>query len=71
MTEGNVPHEHGLEIDARLAEFEERCAAAMRRVFDSAKACNEVYFALSLMPEFRGMQDRRWNTAEEAKVAFQ
>jgi hypothetical protein len=59
------------DIQARVDDFESRCSEAWRNLFAAAKDRNEVYFAISLMPEFRGMQDAGWSTAVEAKVAFQ
>ena len=59
------------EIDAHLGAFEARCRDAWHRLFSAARDRNEVYFAISLMSEFRGMQDAGWNTAEESKAAFQ
>jgi hypothetical protein len=40
------------------------------QLFGFARARDEVDFALSLAPEFRGAQDTGWNTAEEAQYAF-
>jgi len=53
------------------AAFYEKAKLAFHKLFDAAKAKNELHFALSLAPEFRGMQDAGWNTAMEAQVAFQ
>jgi hypothetical protein len=55
---------------ANLA-FYEKAKQAFRKLFDSAKAKNELHFAFSLSAEFRGLQDPGWNTAMEAQVAFQ
>ena len=49
-----------------LEEFSERCKSAWNDLFGAAKAQEEVQFALALCPEFRGMQDPGWSTAEEA-----
>lgn len=43
---------------------------ALRKLFDAAKGKNELHFALSLSPEFRGEQDAGWCTAEESFRAF-
>jgi len=51
--------------------FYEKAKLAFHKLFDSAKAKNELHFALSLAAEFRGTQDAGWNTAMEAQVAFQ
>ncbi len=53
------------------AAFYEKAKSAFRKLFDAAKAKNELHFAFSLALEFRGMQDAGWNTALEAQVAFQ
>ena len=55
---------------ANLA-FYEKTKLAFSKLFDSARARNELHFAFSLAPEFRGLQDAGWNTALEAQVAFQ
>ena len=51
--------------------FYEKAGKALRHLFESAKAKNELHFALSLAPEFRGMQTAGWNTTEDTHVAFQ
>ena len=51
--------------------FYEKGKLAFRKLFDSAKARNELHFAFSLAPEFRGLREAGWNTAMEAQVAFQ
>lgn len=51
-------------------KFLEKSDAAFRELFEKAKAANELQFAYSLMPEFRGMRDAGWNTAIEAHRAF-
>lgn len=53
------------------AEFFAKAERAMRDLFEKAKAAHELHFAMALMPEMRGMQDGGWNTAEEAKNAFE
>jgi len=50
--------------------FYEKAERAMRELFEKARATQELHFAMALMPEFRGMQDAGWNTAEEALNAF-
>ncbi|NIC04860.1 hypothetical protein [Billgrantia bachuensis] len=42
----------------------------LRELFDKARDTNELQFAFSLSPEFRGLQDAGWNTAHDAIVAF-
>lgn len=48
----------------------EKAEVALHRLFDAARARNELHFALSLGLEFRGAQDPGWNTAEDAQRAF-
>lgn len=50
--------------------FFEKAEAGLRQLFELAKAKNELHFALSLAPEFRGCQGPGWNTAEDAHSAF-
>lgn len=50
--------------------FYEKADKAFRGLFEVAKTKNELHFALSLSPEFRGAQDAGWNTAADAHVAF-
>jgi hypothetical protein len=51
-------------------EFFSGANVALRDLFEKAKAAQELHFAMSLMPELRGMQDAGWNTAEEAILAY-
>lgn len=51
--------------------FYEKAKLAFKKLFDLAKAKNELHFAFSLAPEFRGLRDAGWNTALEAQIAFQ
>jgi hypothetical protein len=69
--DGNQSRLVNVELQSQLDNFEARCSEAWRYLFETAKNHNEVYFAISLVPEFRGMQDVGWNTAEEAKKAFE
>ncbi len=50
--------------------FFEKAETSLRALFDLARSKNELHFALSLNPEFRGCQDPGWNTAHEARIAF-
>jgi hypothetical protein len=50
--------------------FHAKAEKALRQLFDSAKAKNELHFALSLNAEFRGLQAPGWSTAAEAQAAF-
>lgn len=58
-------------MDECTDEFFELAEKAFRDLFDKAKAINEVQFALSLCPEFRGSQDPGWCTWEETNKAFE
>ena len=51
-------------------KYYERLEICLRGLFDRAREANELHFACSLSPEFRGAQDVGWNTAHEAVVAF-
>ena len=50
--------------------FFEKSERAFRDLFDRAREKNEVQFAFSLNPEFRGEQDAGWSTADDTYVAF-
>src|SRR5713226_8779954 len=50
--------------------FFEKTERAFRDLCDRARAKNELHFALSLNPEFRGEQDAGWSTADDAQKAF-
>src|ERR1700675_1448313 len=50
--------------------FFEKIERALRDLFDRARARNEIHFAHSLVPEFRGEQDVGWSTADDAHLAF-
>jgi hypothetical protein len=43
---------------------------ALRKLFESAKAANEIDFAFALEPEERGFHDAGWSNAGETFVAF-
>lgn len=55
---------------AENEEFFEKTERAFRDLCDRARAKNELHFALSLNPEFRGEQDAGWSTADDAHMAF-
>ena len=55
---------------AENEKFFEKSERAFRDLFDRARAKNELHFALSLNPEFRGEQDTGWSTADDAHIAF-
>ena len=52
------------------AVYLEKAEASFRELFELAKVRNELHFALSLAPEFRGCQGPGWSTAEDAHSAF-
>lgn len=55
-----------LENETFLAKTE----AALIRLFEAAKNKNELHFALSLTPEFRGIQGPGFNSADECFAAI-
>jgi len=50
--------------------YYDKAIRALTDLFEKAKAAHELHFMMALLPEFRGMQDGGWNTAEEAVRAF-
>ncbi len=50
--------------------FFDKVERSFRDLFTRARATHELHFAMSLMPEMRGMQDAGWNTAEDTHRAF-
>jgi len=50
--------------------FIEKTEDAFRALFDAARSKNELHFAFSLAPEFRGEQGPGWCTWEETNRAF-
>lgn len=63
-----TPESEALKIENEV--FLAKADTAFRELFEKARAANELQFAFSLMPEFRGCQDAGWNTAVEAHRAF-
>lgn len=57
-------------FEADNEAFFDKVEIAFAELFELAKSKNELHFALSLNPEFRGMQDAGWSTAEETIYAF-
>ena len=55
---------------AENEKFLRKSERAFRDLFDRARAKNELHFALSLNPEFRGEQDAGWSTADDAHIVF-
>ena len=67
MTESLDPQDPlAPENEAFFAKLER----TLRDLFDRARARNELHFALSLNPEFRGEQGPGWSTADDAHRAF-
>jgi hypothetical protein len=52
-------------------QYTQRAEDAFRQLFELAKSKNEVQFALSLAPEFRGEQGPGWSAREETDRAFE
>jgi hypothetical protein len=50
--------------------FYDKAVRALRELFEKAKTKHELHFAMALMPEFRGIQDAGWSTAEEAVHSY-
>ncbi|MDE0383010.1 MAG: hypothetical protein OXI22_03930 [Defluviicoccus sp.] len=59
------------ELNSSHAEYLDRCQTSWNELFDAAKEREELQFAFALCPEFRGMQDPGWSTAEEASRALE
>ena len=58
------------DLRAGNQRFYDKADAAFRALFETAKARNELHFALSLNPEFRGLRDAGWSSAQEVNVAI-
>jgi hypothetical protein len=63
-------HGHEASPDAVMEAYAARCTAAWQELFFAARGKEEMQFAMALNPEFRGMQDAGWSTAEEASRAL-
>lgn len=59
---------HQDQLASENTAFYAKMERAFRTLFDAAK--NELHFAFSLNPEFRGLRGPGWSTADEARVAF-
>lgn len=51
-------------------EFFEKTEQAFKKLFDAAKAKNELDFAFALEPEERGYQNSGWSSAAETFITF-
>jgi len=58
------------DLEKENRAFHEKAAESLRHLFGAAKKKNELHFALSLMPEFRGLRAAGWNTTEDTHHAF-
>lgn len=58
------------ELSEETQSFIDKTKEAFRELFDAARSKNELHFAFSLAPEFRGEQDPGWCTWEETNRAF-
>lgn len=58
------------ELSEETIAYIEKTEKAFRDLFEAAKAVNELQFALSLTPEFRGEQGPGWCTWIETERAF-
>lgn len=67
MTEPTRPQHP---VEAENEAFFEKTERAFRDLFERARMKNELQFAFSLNPEFRGEQDAGWSTADDAHRAF-
>lgn len=67
MTESTLPQGR---VEAENEPFFEKTERAFRDLFERARTKNELEFAFSLNPEFRGEQDAGWSTADDAHLAF-
>jgi hypothetical protein len=54
------------DLDETLQAYVDSCRAAWAELFGAAKAREEMQFAMALNPEFRGMQDAGWSTADDS-----
>jgi len=59
------------QLRAENERFYEKAGTAFRGLFHAARARNELHFALSLNPEFRGMRDPGWSSAHDAEAAYE
>jgi hypothetical protein len=51
-------------------QFYAKAVSSIRDLCERAKTAHELHFVMALMPEFRGIQDAGWNTAQEAVRAY-
>ncbi len=58
------------ELSEETQSFVDKTEEAFRELFDAAPSKNELHFAFSLAPEFRGEQGPGWCTWEETNRAF-
>jgi len=58
------------ELSQDTQHFIDKTEEAFRELFDAARIKNELHFAFSLAPEFRGEEGPGWCTWEETNRAF-
>lgn len=58
------------ELQEANQKYFEKAENSFRTLFDAARQKNELHFAMSLNPEFRGEQGPGWSTADDAHRAF-
>lgn len=56
--------------DPDLTSYIDRALDAHTRLFEAARAVDELQFVLCLFQEMRGMREFGWSTADEARKAF-
>ena len=57
--------------DPEFQAYVDRCFSAWEELFAAARGREELQFAMALNPEFRGMQDAGWSTAEDTHKALE
>lgn len=57
-------------MDTSNQAFFDKANSCLAALFETARKKRELHFALALMPELRGLQERGWNTAQDAQQAF-
>lgn len=66
MDDGNID-----KLQEANRQYFEKTENAFLSLFEAAKQKNELHFAMSLNPEFRGEQGPGWSTAADAHIAFE
>lgn len=58
------------DLRAENQRFYDKADSALRALFSSARERNELHFAHSLNPEFRGLRDAGWSSVQEVDAAI-